>query len=87
MSNISIGTYAAENVQKYTSLLPKNFNIVSVFGLSKVHEIFFPKEDNNIVQWKKLSTDKNYTTARLKIKCAIKPHLATNEIPRTMQRK
>ena len=84
MDNISIATYTEDNVQYYTSLLPKpkNLNIHSAFGISKVHEIFFPKEDNDIIKWKKLSSDNCYTVAKIKMNNRIpKQKSATYKIP------
>ena len=75
MDNISIATYTENSVQNNTSLLPnpKNLKINSALGISKVHEIFFPKEDNDLIDWKKLSSDNIYTRAKIKI---------NNEIPK-----
>ena len=51
MENITIGTYTEADVKKISSLVPtsKKLSIISTFGLSKVHEIFFPKEDDNVI--------------------------------------
>lgn len=67
MHNILIGTYTDKDVQTYSSMLPKNLVIVSSFGLSKVHEVVLNKEDNNMIKWKKLSSDDKYTNAKIKV--------------------
>ena len=43
MENIMIGTYTEENVKEFSALVPhtKKLNIISKFGLSKIHEILF----------------------------------------------
>ena len=65
MSNTLIATYKETQVQTYSSMLPKDFKITSSLGLSKVHEIFFSKENDEIIKFKKLSSDAKFTTAKI----------------------
>ena len=67
MSNTLIATYTENQVQTYTSLITEDFKIISSFGLSKVHEIFFPKENDGNIKFKKLSSDGEYTSAKIQI--------------------
>ena len=46
IDDIIIGTYKYDDVTYFDI-------IKSGYGLAKVHEIYFSKEDNNIIKWKK----------------------------------
>ena len=52
MENIVIGTYTEDNVKQFSALLPisKKLKIISTFGLSKVHEIYFSKDDDKVIK-------------------------------------
>ena len=69
LPNICISTYGEDDVNSYGELLPHMdyLKIVEpgVFGISKVHEIFFLKEDNGILYWKKVSSDNEYAEAQI----------------------
>ena len=84
-----IGTYTEENVKEFSALVPhtKKLNIISKFGLSKTHEIYFPKEDNNIIKLKKESTDQLYTTAQIKTNQGIKTVPKVNQVPESESQK
>ena len=82
MKNIVIGTYTEDNVKQFSALLPisKKLKIISTFGLSKVHEIYFPKDDDKVIKWKRLSSDDVYTNAKIIHKQGIKTVPKVNPI-------
>ena len=58
-ANICISTYNKYDIIFYTGLLPDMDDLKIIesggFGISKVHEIFVLKEDNQILYWKKVN--------------------------------
>ena len=65
-SNISISTYSEDDVKNISSKMPSpdKFDILS----DGVHEIYFSSNDDKTIKWKKLSSDSNYSNARIKVK-------------------
>ena len=73
IDDIIIGTYKYDDVTYIRSVLPNKFDIIiSGYGLAKVHEIHFSKEDNNIIKWKKISDSSLYLSATIKVKESLK---------------
>ena len=75
IDDIIIGTYKDNDVKNISSVLPNSDNLVIIksgYGLAKVHEIYFSKEYNNIIKWKKISSDSLYSTATIKVKGSLK---------------
>ena len=69
LTNIYISTYNEDDVNSYRELLPDMDDLKigesGGFGISRVHEIFIPKEDNEILYWKKVSSDNEYAEAQI----------------------
>ena len=66
-----ISSYNQDDVDKISSILPKpdHFDLVANgFGISKIHEVLISQIDDQILKWKKLSSDTSASTARIKIK-------------------
>ena len=56
MENVIIKKYKENDVKIFSSLLPsqEKLSISSQgFGISKVHEIYFSKSDDQSIKWKK----------------------------------
>ena len=73
--DVIIGTYKDDDVKNISSKLPTpgNLHIIkSGYGLAKVHEIYFSKVDDNIIKWKKMSSDSLYSSATIKVKGFLK---------------
>ena len=68
LSNICILTYK-DDVNSYRELLPDTNDLKIIesggFGISKVHKIFIPKKDNEILYWKKASSNNEYAEAQI----------------------
>ena len=64
LSNIFISTYNKDDVKCCRKLLQDTDDLKiresGGFGISKVHKIFIPKEDNGVLYWKKDSFDNGY---------------------------
>ncbi|CAL4249585.1 unnamed protein product [Meganyctiphanes norvegica] len=68
---ISLGIYTNEDVDIISKQLPhpNNLEIKSNgIGISTVHEISYTKKDDNLINWKKLSSDSKYTIAKIMVK-------------------
>ena len=71
MKNLIISTYKEKYVKKVSSLIPsqEKLSISSQgFGISKIHEIYFSKIDDQSIKWKKQASDDKYSSATMKIK-------------------
>ena len=71
MENLIISTYKEKYVKKVSSLIPsqEKLSISSQgFDISKKHEIYFSKIDDQSIKWKKQSSDDKYSSATIKIK-------------------
>ena len=62
-------TYNEHDVNSYRELLPDMNDLKIIesggLGISKVYDIFIPKEDNGTLYWKKVSSDKEYAEAQI----------------------
>ena len=69
--NVEICQYNASDVAEMKEKLPES-KALSIsckkFGISKVHEIFIPKEQSNKILWKMRSEDREYTNAVFVVK-------------------
>ena len=69
LSDICISTYNKDDVKSCRKLLEDTDDLKiresGGFGISKVHKIFIPKEDNGVLYWKKDSFDNDYAEAQI----------------------
>ena len=69
LSDICISTYNKDDVKSCRKLLQDTDDLKiresGGFGISKVHKIFIPKEDNGVLYWKKDSFDNDYAEAQI----------------------
>ena len=75
--DVEICHYDTSHIDKIKEILPRSKTLsisCKKFGISKVHEIFFSKEQSQKILWKMNSEDSKYTNAAFIIKS--KAHLA-----------
>ena len=61
-----IGMYDEGDLLRCKEMLPQDLKITSKsFGIGSVHEIWFSRDDDKELIWKKLSSDIDYVNAKL----------------------
>ena len=77
--NVSLTTYSSEDIAKFMNVLPKplrKLNIISKsLGIASIHEIHISCIDDNLLEWKKLSSDEAFSGARFSTKRLVKAKL------------
>ena len=64
LPNITISTYGDADVALVKEMLPKNLGLSwKKFGISKVHEMLLETSHSNIVLWKMMSSDPQFSKA------------------------
>ena len=66
-SNIMMSTYSQSDVDTFQAKVPPHLSLIwKHFGISIVHEIHLPSISGSVIHWKRLSSDKNYTSVIFK---------------------
>ena len=70
--NIVMETYKKKDFKKFSLMIPKPLENLTIkskgFGISKVNEILLSATDDFKLQWKMLSSELEYTDAKIRIR-------------------